>query len=72
MRDPGIEVGLLRQLLKKLAVVERCFSGHCREVVVVERFKQEVMYGLSPGRKKSSRCREVAVMERWPLVEVRL
>ena len=35
-------------------------------VVVVERFKQELMYGLSAGTKK------VAVVERWPLVEVRL
>ena len=40
-------------------------------VAVVERFKQEVMYGLSAGTKKSGRCREVAVVERWPLVEVR-
>ena len=64
-----------------LAVVERLFwqlgthfSGRCRcrEVAVVERFKQEVMYGLSAGTKKSGRCREVAVVERWPLVEVRL
>ena len=64
-----------------LAVVERLFwqlgthfSGRCRcrEVAVVERFKQELMYGLSAGRKKSGRCREVAVVERWPLVEVRL
>ena len=58
-----------------LAVVERLFwqlgthfSGRCRrrEVAVVERFKQELMYGLSAGTKK------VAVVERWPLVEVRL
>ena len=35
-------------------------------VAVVERFKQEVMYGLSAGTKK------VAVVENWPLVEVRL
>ena len=64
-----------------VAVVERLFwqlgthfSGRCRcrEVAVVERFKQEVMYGLSAGTKKSGRCREVAVVERWPLVEVRL
>ena len=64
-----------------MAVVERLFwqlgthfSGRCRcrEVAVVERFKQEVMYGLSAGTKKSGRCREVAVVERWPLVEVRL
>ena len=30
-------------------------------VAVVERFKQEVMYGLSAGTKKSGRCGEVAV-----------
>ena len=41
-------------------------------VAIVERFKQEVMYGLSAGTKKSGCCREVAVVERWPLVEVRL
>ena len=41
-------------------------------VAVVERFKQEVMYGLPAGTKKCGRCREVAVVERWPLVEVRL
>ena len=35
-------------------------------VVVVERFKQESMYGLFAGTKK------VAVVERWPLVKVRL
>ena len=53
-----------------LAVVERLFwqlgtrfGGHCRctEVAVVERFKQELMYGLSAGTKKSGRCGEVAV-----------
>ena len=33
-------------------------------MTVVERFKQESMYGLS--------ARNVAVVERWPLVEVRL
>ena len=52
------------------AVVERLFwqlgthcSGRCRcrEVAVVERFKQELMYGLSAGTKKCGRCREVAV-----------
>ena len=41
-------------------------------MAVVERFKQELMYGLSAGTKKSGRCREVAIVERWPLVEVRL
>ena len=30
-------------------------------VAVVERFKQELMYGLSAGTKKSGRCGEVAV-----------
>ena len=35
-------------------------------VAVVERFRQELMYGLSSGTKK------VAVVERWSLVEVRL
>ena len=37
-------------------------------VAVVERFKQESMYGLSarPGQKK------VAIAERWPLLEARL
>ena len=30
-------------------------------MAVVERFKQEVMYGLSAGTKKSGFCREVAV-----------
>ena len=33
-------------------------KGHCREVAVVERLKQEWMYGLSA--KKKGRCREVA------------
>ena len=64
-----------------LAVVQRLFwqlgthfSGRCRcrEVAVVERFKQELMYGLSAKTEKSGRYREVAVVERWPLVEVRL
>ena len=64
-----------------LAVVESLFwqlgthfNGRCRcrELAVVERFKQELMYGLSAGTKKCGRCREVAVVERWTLVEVRL
>ena len=51
-----------------LAVVERLFwqlgthfSGRCRcrEVAVVERFKQELIY--QPGQKN------VAVVERWPM-----
>ncbi len=47
-----------------LAVVERLVWQLGRTLVavaVVERFKQEVMYGLSAGTKKSGRCREVAV-----------
>ena len=32
-------------------------SDHCSEVVVVERLKQESMFGLSG--KKNGRCREV-------------
>ena len=36
-------------------------------VAVVERFKQEPMFGLSAGIKK-----KVAVVERWPLVDVLL
>ena len=39
-------------------------SGYCREVAVVERLKQESMYGLS--------AKKMAVVERWPLLEVRL
>ena len=33
-------------------------------VSVVERFKQELLYGLSAGTKKCGPCREVAVVER--------
>ena len=35
-----------------------------KKVAVVERFKQESMYGLS--------AKKMAVVERWRLVEVRL
>ena len=44
-------------------------TGHCREVIlavgetVVERFKQESMYGLFAPAEQN----EVAVVERWPL-----
>ena len=34
-------------------------SDHCREVAIVERFKQESIYGLSA--QKSGRCGEVTV-----------
>ena len=39
-------------------------GGHCREVTVVERLKQKLMYGLS--------AEKMAVVERWLLVEVQL
>ena len=45
-------------------------------MAVVERFKQEPMYGLSAGTKKVAVVAggrwPVAVVERWPLVRVRL
>ena len=62
--------------LKKLAIVERLFwqlgmhcSGRCccREVAIVERFKQGSMYGLSTAAKKKKRP---AIVERWSWVEV--
>ena len=37
-----------------------CPPGH-KQVAVVERLKQERMYGLSAGTQTSGRCREVAV-----------
>ena len=36
---------------------------HCRDVAIVERFKQESVYGLSAGTKKRGHGREVAVGE---------
>ena len=39
-------------------------SGLFSEVAIVERFKQESMYGVS--------AQKGAVVERWPLVDVRL
>ena len=38
-------------------------SGHHRKVAILERLKQEWMYGLSA--KKSDHCREVAIVERF-------
>ena len=43
------------------SVAEKTGGCRCRELAVVERFKQEVMYGLSAGTEKSRRCEEVAV-----------
>ena len=61
-------------LLRLIATIEplhnghlgdrRIESGHCRELAVVERLKNEWMYGLS--------AKKMAVLERWPLVEVQL
>ena len=50
---------------KKLAVVGRLFSWQLRghtlvAIAVVERFKQEPIFGLSGGTKISGHCREVA------------
>ena len=47
-----------------LAVARGYFGSWGRTLVsvaVVERFKQELRYGLSAGTKQSGRCREVAV-----------
>ena len=35
-------------------------GGHCREVTILERLKQKLMYGLSAN--KNGHCREVAVI----------
>jgi len=56
-----------------LAVGDSHFSGGWplwAEVAVIERFKQEQMYGLSAGTKISDHCSEMAIVEKWPLVEV--
>ena len=69
----SITASVYKRFLQKstvLAVVERLFwqlgmhfSGRCcrREVAIIERFKQVLMYGLSAETKKSGRYREVAV-----------
>ena len=33
-------------------------GGHCREVAVVKKLKQDLVYGLS-AKKKNGRCKEV-------------
>ena len=45
--------------LSKTATFRREESHRCREMAIVETYKQESMYGLSA--KKSGHCREVAV-----------
>ena len=45
--------------LSKTATLGTEESFHCREVAVVDRLKQESMYGLS--------AKKVAAVERWPL-----
>jgi len=37
--------------------------GQCREVAIIERFKQESMYGQSA--KKRGCCKVVAIIDRW-------
>ena len=34
-------------------------GGHCREVAVVKKLKQDLVYGPYPPRKKNGRCKEV-------------
>ena len=56
--------------MKQLAVSRGffgCYGNDLVSVAVVERFKQESMYGLSARTKKSG-----AITVRCPLVEVRL
>lgn len=45
-------------------------SGGCDEVAVVERLKQERMYGLSAGTEKSGRCGKMVVKGGSTLVEL--
>ena len=45
--------------LSTTATLETEESGHCKEVAIVERLKQERMYGLSAT--ENGRCREVAL-----------
>ena len=70
-------VGYCISLYKKKVFTKKSCTGRCREVIIfgswgrtlvavtaergVERFKQELMYGLSARTKKCGRCREVAV-----------
>ena len=44
--------------------------GHCIEVAIIERFKQEPMYGLSAKTKIRDHWREMSIVEKWPLVKV--
>ena len=44
--------------------------GHCIEVAIIERFKQEPMCRLSAKTKISDHCREMSIVEKWPLVKV--
>ena len=39
-------------------------GGHCREVAVVKKLKQDSVYGPYPPRKKKT------IVEKWPLVAV--
>ena len=63
-REPWERGSLLQLNLSTTATLGTETSGHCGEVAVVERSKQEWMYGLS--------AKIMAIVERWPLVEVPL
>ena len=64
-RQPEIQLNL--SITVALGLEE---NGLCREVTVVERLKQESMYGRYAKKwplQRGGRCGEVAVVERWPL-----
>ena len=64
-RQPEIQLNLF--ITVALGLEE---NGLCREVTVVERLKQESMYGRYAKKwplQRGGRCGEVAVVERWPL-----
>ena len=49
--------------LSTTAILETEESGHCKEAAIVERLKQEWMYGLSTT--ENGYCREVALSGRF-------
>ena len=69
-----MSANLVLQLnLSTTATLRTRESGHYKEMAIVERFKQEFMYGLIVSWDKSSGCcREVAIAKRWSLEEVQL
>ena len=64
-RQPEIQLNL--SITVALGLEE---NGLCREVTVVERLKEESMYGRYARKwplQRGGRCGEVAIVERWPL-----